>query len=215
MNWFLKADLQITILIITFAYSNFTFRNSMDIVSRIKKFLESQRIAISQFADTCNIPRPTISQILNGRNKKISDELISKIHVGFPELSMLWLMFGEGNMLSNANNQISERQDEHLQSFETVKNAEHEMFGKEKIDFSISTENKSDNFGNIFDSPNDNTENNSPLQNESQKNTRDKEETQIENIARRIAENNTTYKKITNIVVFYDDSTFQTFSPSN
>lgn len=187
----------------------------MDIVSRIKKFLESQRIAISQFADTCNIPRPTISQILNGRNKKISDELISKIHVGFPELSMLWLMFGEGNMLSNANNQISERQNEHLQSFEAVKNAEHEMFGKEKIDFSISTENKSDNFGNIFDSRNDNIENNSPLQNESQKNIRDKEETQIENIARRIAENNTTYKRITNIVVFYDDSTFQTFSPSN
>lgn len=187
----------------------------MDIVSRIKKFLETQQIAISQFADTCNIPRPTISQILNGRNKKISDELISKIHIGFPELSMLWLMFGEGHMLSNANNQISERQNEHSQSFETRKNTEHEIFGIEKIDFSVPTENKSDNFGNIFDSRNDKIENTSPLQNESQKNIRDNEDPQIENIARRIAENNTTYRKITNIVVFYDDSTFQTFSPSN
>ena len=42
--------------------------------------MDNQQIAISQFADNCQIPRPTMSQILNGRNKKISDELISKIH---------------------------------------------------------------------------------------------------------------------------------------
>ena len=68
----------------------------MDLVNRLKFFLEKNNIAISQFADTCGIPRPTLSQILNGRNKKISDELISKIHAAYPALSVLWLMFGEG-----------------------------------------------------------------------------------------------------------------------
>ena len=80
----------------------------MDIVSRLKLFMTALKIANSQFADTCGIPRPTISQILNGRNKKISDELISKIHDAYPALSMLWLMFGEGEMLLDSNIKISE-----------------------------------------------------------------------------------------------------------
>lgn len=82
----------------------------MDLVNRLKFFMDSNKIAISQFADTCTIPRPTMSQILNGRNKKISDELISKIHAAYPQLSVLWLMFGEGEMLVNSNTQISDTQ---------------------------------------------------------------------------------------------------------
>lgn len=80
----------------------------MDIVTRLKQFMLALNIANSQFADTCRIPRPTISQILNGRNKKISDELISKIHEAYPQLSVMWLMFGEGNMLVDSNIKISE-----------------------------------------------------------------------------------------------------------
>lgn len=82
----------------------------MDLVNRLKFFLETHQIAISQFADTCRIPRPTLSQILSGRNKKISDELITKIHNAYPELSVLWLMFGEGEMESAANIETSEPQ---------------------------------------------------------------------------------------------------------
>lgn len=80
----------------------------MDLVNRLKYYLEENKIAISQFADKCRIPRPTLSQILNGRNKKISDELISKIHEAYPDLSVLWLMFGEGDMVTTANTRISE-----------------------------------------------------------------------------------------------------------
>ena len=72
--------------------------------------MDNQQIAISQFADNCQIPRPTMSQILNGRNKKISDELISKIHAAYPELSILWLMFGEGEMKQDSNIKFSSGQ---------------------------------------------------------------------------------------------------------
>ena len=41
----------------------------MDIISRLKTYLNSMNISNSQFADTCGIPRPTLSQLLNGRNK--------------------------------------------------------------------------------------------------------------------------------------------------
>lgn len=82
----------------------------MDLVNRLKFFMESQQIANSQFADSCRIPRPTLSQLLNGRNKKISDELIGKIHEAYPNLSVLWLMFGEGSMIIDENIEISEPQ---------------------------------------------------------------------------------------------------------
>lgn len=77
----------------------------MDIVSRLKSFLQQSGIANSQFADNCEIPRPTLSQLLNGRNKKVSDEVIAKIHRAYPHLNIMWLMFGDGEMfVPNANN---------------------------------------------------------------------------------------------------------------
>lgn len=75
----------------------------MDIVSRIKSFMQDRNISSTQFADACSIPRPTLSQILGGRNKKISDEVINKIHGAYPELNVMWLMFGEGPMLVGGN----------------------------------------------------------------------------------------------------------------
>ncbi len=76
----------------------------MDIVTRLKLFLKENGIGNAQFADTCAIPRPTVSQLLNGRNKKVSDEIISKIHNGYPKLNIMWLMFGDGGMfVPNAN----------------------------------------------------------------------------------------------------------------
>lgn len=72
----------------------------MDIVTRLKSFIDSHRIPVTQFADQCGIPRPTLSQLLNGRNKKVSDEVVAKIHAAYPDLSIMWLLFGEGSMES-------------------------------------------------------------------------------------------------------------------
>ena len=82
----------------------------MDFVSRLKHYLALKGISVTQFADECDIPRPTASQLLAGRNKKVSDEIIGKIHVSYPDVSVVWLMFGEGDMLVNGNIKISEPQ---------------------------------------------------------------------------------------------------------
>lgn len=87
----------------------------MDIVSRLKQYLESRGISVTQFADSCEIPRPSASQLLNGRNKKVSDEVITKIHQSYPSLSMLWLLFGEGDMDQTANIETSEPQNGTIQ----------------------------------------------------------------------------------------------------
>lgn len=68
-----------------------------ELVERLAEYLECKGISRSQFADRCNIPRPTVSQMLSGRNKKIGHEILIAIHNAFPDLSMQWLVFGEGN----------------------------------------------------------------------------------------------------------------------
>lgn len=64
---------------------------------RIQQIIDQQTMTAAQFADTVGIQRSTLSHILNGRNNA-STEIISKIHAAFPDLSISWLMFGEGNM---------------------------------------------------------------------------------------------------------------------
>jgi transcriptional regulator with XRE-family HTH domain len=84
----------------------------MDIVTRLKQFMDYTQLPSSQFADQAQIPRPTLSQIMNGRNKKISNELITKLHEAFPQLNVMWLMFGDGDMVTGENIQFSEPQKE-------------------------------------------------------------------------------------------------------
>lgn len=73
----------------------------MDLVQRLTIFTKSEGITSSMLADTCGIPRPTVCQMLNRRNQKISAEIIGKIHKHYPQLSVMWLMFGEGEMKVN------------------------------------------------------------------------------------------------------------------
>ncbi len=72
----------------------------MDIIERLNSFLTYTGLSTTQFADEAGIPRPSLSQILNGRNKKISNELLAKLHDAFPALNILWLVFGEGDMIN-------------------------------------------------------------------------------------------------------------------
>lgn len=70
----------------------------MDIVERLISFRNHIGLTNSQFADRAGIPRPTLSQFLNGRNKRLSDDFTAKLHDAYPDLNILWLLFGEGNM---------------------------------------------------------------------------------------------------------------------
>lgn len=80
---------------------NYLYTAVMDndtLVNRLRNYMEYIGLSNTQFADRAGIPRPTLSQILSGRNKKINNELIDKLHSAFPRLSIIWLLFGEGPM---------------------------------------------------------------------------------------------------------------------
>lgn len=71
-----------------------------NIALRLKVLIENLGLTSSQFADKCGISRSTLSQLLSGRNKKLSNLIIEQIHMAYPGLSVLWLLFGEGEMWS-------------------------------------------------------------------------------------------------------------------
>lgn len=68
------------------------------ISSRLKELIRFLGLSDSQFADKCEISRATLSLLLSGKNKKISDVFLSQIHRSFPEVSILWILFGEGQI---------------------------------------------------------------------------------------------------------------------
>ena len=178
----------------------------MDIVSRIKFFLNYRGIASSQFADTCEIPRPTVSQLLNGRNKKVSDEVISKIHNAYPELSIMWLMFGEEPMIVNSENKLI--QPKVAENLKIESNSE-----SMSIDENLKPQDeKRILFFNDTEVPQD-------ISNDSEnKSSQIPISRVIENFARSVEHNDVNTEKsgekhIVNVMVFYSDNSFVSFVP--
>lgn len=191
----------------------------MDIASRIKFYMNSLEIGSSQFADTCQIPRPTLSQILNGRNKKISDEIIGKIHEAYPQLSVLWLMFGEGEMLADTNTQISEPQTGSVIDFEMeqVPAIEH-FIGNDRpntSDRDLATEKNEVSTPSVMANAGKHIlpKTASPIvddvSNSDESNFASTQQTTIS------LSKSDGSKRIVSIMVFYDDNSFESFSPTS
>ncbi len=70
-------------------------------LDRIQELLTARELTSSQFADTIGVSRPVVSHILSGRNKP-SLEVVQKIVAAFPDLSLAWLLNGEGLMVASA-----------------------------------------------------------------------------------------------------------------
>lgn len=182
----------------------------MDIVSRLKLFLRQNGIANSQFADTCDIPRPTLSQLLNGRNKKVSDEVITKIHRAYPALNIMWLMFGDGDMfVPNANTANLNAQTQPAENSILSSGTEGHTAPKSGTPTTI-------NFG---DSDTDYAPASAPAQ--QPQNGGQNMAAMMENLARAMSRNTpvnpskvTDGRRIVNIMVFYSDNSFESFTPN-
>lgn len=156
---------------------------------RLKSLIEALNLSDSQFADRCSISRPTLSLFLSGKNKKISDIMLSQIHQAFPQVSIIWLLFGEGN------------------KFETEKNKiEESLFPDENQIFPDNTPRKEEelNLINVIQ-----------LENIVKDVVNKAFEHSFNTLDDIIKKNNAplNLRKVRSITVYYDDSTFETFSP--
>ena len=154
-------------------------------INRLKEFMTVEGITSTQLADNIGVKRPNFSQILTGRSKKISTEIVAKLHKVYPELSMNWLISGEGEMYI----QRQQKNEKGITSlFDEISinrpnvHKEHQ-YGEEMVDKSTIQ-------------PNKNTEH----------------ENTIPDLAV-VSKEKEISKKVVKIMVFYYDNTFDTFSP--
>lgn len=61
------------------------------------KLLENEQLSSSKFADVIGVQRSSVSHILSGRNKP-SFDFLQKTLRAFPALNADWLILGEGDM---------------------------------------------------------------------------------------------------------------------
>lgn len=165
------------------------------VATRLKEIIYFLGLSDSQFADKCEISRATLSLLLSGKNKKVSDVLLSQIHNSFPEVSIVWLLFGEGEMIINQSvgnqssletpinlfeDQITNPSDQEEEEYTNLNTLNHiENIVKSAVNKSFDSI-----LNNRFFS----------LKNESSDNNR---------------------RKVKQITVYYEDSTFETFLPES
>lgn len=159
------------------------------VASRIKSIISALNLSDSQFADSCGISRPTLSLLLSGKNKKISDVMISQIHEAFPQISILWLLFGEGEMLKSDNHPVGN----------DINFDENQKFvGKDP------EEEEQLNLVNVKQLENIIKD----VINQSFEHTKK----DLDDLVLKISQNEN-LRKVNKITVYYDDSTFETFVP--
>lgn len=224
---FALVGFAVLILIINFATSNLQMgmeqENADALNIRLKVFMDSTGLNNSQFADKCGLPRPSFSQILSGRNKKVSDVVLTRIHEAFPSLNMLWLMFGEGDMLKGGNKGASQGEPTDYECGDSAKSpSRHDTIYGDINMGSVADENFMDDnrkfhidgrggsefyreTGPIF-----------PLS--------ERQEVDIERISLLMADKirgdlandlKPSPRKVVRITVFYDDNSYETFAPTS
>lgn len=196
-----------------------------NIAIRLKLLISDLGINSSVFADNCGISRATLSQLLTGRNKKISDVLLSQIHKAYPALSILWLLFNEGQMWNNVSETNITNQNEsdfnHLKNNDTSNDLVRPTTSNEEINDKFDdykqnrTQSNDNNLApirqvtsdqtNISINPEDNNITSQAHHNSTKDLTMDLVK-EIEILRKKI-------RKVVQITIYYDDSTFETFYP--
>lgn len=178
-----------------------------NVAERLKSFIEKKGLSYSQFADSCGIPRPSLSQLLTGRNKKINDIMVGQIHNTFPELSIVWLLFGEGEMENNGKVTHHELSDEDDSS--DGMHANYENSSKSGVNRIVFTDNGP-----------------APIKNQKEMGLREvgvgaqssdyqieKYQKKIKELQHQIEQMKKNPRKAVQIMVYYDDNTFERFYP--
>ncbi len=118
--------------------------------SRISLVLKTKNMSSAQLADELGVQRSGISHILNGRNKPSLD-FILRIIKKYPDISVNWLLFGEGPMMNPYPSSPSESE---IKPKTTAQRSMLELFndlGKEDENYATPAQQKSHVEGSQYD----------------------------------------------------------------
>jgi plasmid maintenance system antidote protein VapI len=173
-----------------------------NINERIEKIIKDSGLSNSEFADTIEVPRSSISHILSGRNKPSLDFLM-KIKSEFPKYNWDWLILGEGEI--NFENKI-----EHPTPQESIKPKaatlpdlfsliDDDQFGVTESEDKISNSNPD-----VFPIP---------IQNKKETIINDSQRLENNETISKSQDIDNQYFKVKKIVFFYENGKFEIFEP--
>jgi len=174
---------------------------------RIKKFMEYKQISASELADNIGVQRSNVTHVLKARNKP-SFQFIEKLLQIYPELNAKWLLLGTGPMVETT---VKPRT-----LFDQLPVQETKLLSKpESTDHSVSVkipETKENSL--IPEQKQANAALQQPVIDESL--VQMNQNKTVENPVKKKAEDYifNSEKPIERLVVFYKDSTFKVYNPS-
>lgn len=214
------------IIIFTFATSNFEIKimesnEKSPIIERLCKFIDASGLTNSQFADRAGIPRPSMSQMLHGRNKSLNNHVLSKLNDAFPELNIVWLLFGRGDMLSYTNSETSEPQNTLFPTSQSDVQIDNQEFniGRSKNETATlfeqnrTNELNSADFGIFAPTPQPASQNEAPKSGSTSDSSDSSDAEMFTRIINSKIVDKEPAKKIASIIVLFTDNSFKTFVP--
>ena len=176
---------------------------------RISKIIEYSGYTASEFAETVDVQRSSISHITAGRNKPSLDFLV-KVKDRFPELQWDWIIKGEGEMLRQLESAVASEADTKPRTTSLP-----DLFNMIEAEYLGSTESEDTILaapvtGSILQSA---SESQIPDQSSTGSVLNDSQRL-AQNVAQQFPENTGTEQdKIKRIVLFYESGKFESFEP--
>lgn len=158
----------------------------MEIKDRIKLIMDQENMIAGTFADSIGVQQSTLSHVINGRNRPSLD-VVMKIHQRYGYINLEWLLYGKGEMMNS--------------DFSTESNSS-----------STETSLHSDNFPSLFDQI---PEKPGIVVQNSENRKENALETPVysdkPSVIQEIKYIERPHRKITEIRIFFDDNTYETF----
>lgn len=152
---------------------------------RIIEIMQLLNCSPTQFANAIGVQRTTLQHILNGRNEP-SLRFIMAIHEGFPQIDLEWLLYGKGNAFGESSAHDAEKQD-----YPLFPGMENTLFPASGKDFSENS--------NV---------------NEEKAAVRTRKRINNKEISGGINDSqDVSSKRIKEVMIFFEDGTYQKFSP--
>lgn len=70
----------------------------MRVIDRLYRFIQSKNLQPGTFEKECNISNGYLGKQFRGKGA-IGSDILERIHHKYPELDLMWLITGKGNML--------------------------------------------------------------------------------------------------------------------
>ena len=92
-------------------------------IDRVRELFQKEQLSPSQFADEINLQRSSLSHVLSGRNKPSLD-FVMKIKHRYSKVNLEWLIFGNGSMFINQNDEIISRVEKPIEEQQIAENTQ-------------------------------------------------------------------------------------------